>query len=190
MITDFNQLDLTKSYTYQDYLSWKFSERVELIMGKIFKMSPGPSRYHQDVSRNLSHFFSIYLWGQSCKLYTAPFDVVLQKGKKTTVVQPDICVVCDESKLDDQGCNGAPDLIIEILSPGNSNREMKEKFLLYEKNGVQEYWMVDPTNKDVLIYTLNKKKKYIGSKPFVDGEFVESQVLKGLKIDVNDIFRE
>ncbi len=190
MITDFNQLDLNKSYTYQDYLSWKFSERVELIMGKIFKMSPGPSRYHQEVSSNIHHFFSNTLWGKPCRLYAAPFDVVLQKGKKATVVQPDICVICDESKLDDQGCNGAPDLVVEILSPGNSNREMKEKFELYEKNGVLEYWMVDPANKSVLIYTLDEQLKYIGSKPFVKGESVESQTLKGLKIEVVDIFRD
>jgi len=190
MITDFNQLDLTKSYTYKDYLSWDFPERVELILGKIFKMSPGPSRYHQEVSSNLHHFFSNFLWEKSCRLYSAPFDVVLKKGAKTTVVQPDLCVVCDESKLDDQGCNGAPDLVVEILSPGNSTREMKEKFLLYEKNGVQEYWIVDPANKDVLVYTLNKQKKYIGSKPFVAGEFVETQVLKGLEMDVVDVFRE
>lgn len=190
MITDINQLDFNKSYTYKDYLSWNFPERVELILGRIFKMSPGPSRYHQRISTNLMYFLNNFLWKEPCNLYAAPFDVVLQKGKKTTVVQPDICVVCDESKLDDQGCNGAPDLIIEILSPGNSNREMKEKFHLYEKNGVHEYWMVDPTNKDILIYTLNEKKKYIGSKPFVEDEFVESQVLKGLKIDVVDVFRE
>ncbi len=190
MITNFNQLDLTKSYTYQDYLSWDFPERVELILGKIFKMSPAPSRYHQKVSRRLFRFIDQFFIEEQCELYSAPFDVVLKKGKKSTVVQPDLCVVCDESKLDDQGCNGAPDLIVEILSPGNSTREMKEKFLLYEKNGVKEYWIVDPANKDILVYTLNKEKKYIGSKPFVAGEFVETQVLKGLEMDVVDVFRE
>ena len=188
MITDFNQLDLTKSYTYQDYLTWNFPERVELILGKIFKMSPAPSRYHQSVSTNLMYFFNNHLWASpSCELFAAPFDVVLLKGKKTTVVQP---VVCDKSKLTQQGCEGAPDLIVEILSPGNTHREMKEKFELYEKNGVQEYWMVDLGNKSIIIYGFNGDQKYIGSKPFVTGETVESQILKGLKMDVTDVFRD
>ena len=191
MITNFNQLDLSKSYTYKDYLSWNFPERVELILGKIFKMSPAPSRYHQRVSTNLMYFYNNFLWkSTSCELFAAPFDVVLKKGKKSTVVQPDICVVCDQSKLTQQGCEGAPDLIVEILSPGNSRREMKEKFELYEKNGVQEYWMVDLGNKSVVVYRFNEEQKYFGSKPFVEGEVVESKILKGLKMDVADVFRE
>ena len=190
MITNFNQLDLTKSYTYKDYLSWDFPERVELILGKIFKMSPGPSRYHQKVSRRLFRFIDQFFIEEQCELYSAPFDVVLKKGKKSTVVQPDICVVCDQSKLTKQGCEGAPDLIVEILSPGNTRREMKEKFELYEKNGVQEYWMVDLGNKSVVVYRLNKEQKYFGSKPFVEGEVVESKILEGLKMDVADVFRE
>ncbi len=190
MITQFDQLDLTKSYTYKDYLSWRFPERVELILGKIFKMSPAPSRYHQKVSRRLFRFIDQYYIEEQCELYSAPFDVVLLKGEKSTVVQPDLCVVCDKSKLTKQGCEGAPNLIVEILSPGNTRREMKEKFELYEKNGVQEYWMVDLGNKSIIVYTYNEKKKYVGSKPFVEGEKVESQILKGLKMDVADVFKE
>ena len=189
MITDISQLDLNKSYTYKDYLSWDFPERVELLMGKIFKMSPAPSVVHQRISGNIFHLFSTFLWDSRCDLFSAPFDVILKKGTKSTVVQPDICVVCDISKLDKQGCNGAPEIVIEILSPGNSNREMKEKFELYEKNGVLEYWLVDPEHESVTVYSYNDKKKYIGSKPFVKGEVVKSEFLKGFKVEVELVFR-
>ena len=144
MITSLDQLDLNKKYTYADYMSWQFQERVELIKGRIFKMAPAPNRKHQEISGNLVHFISTFLWKKKCKFYHAPFDVRLIKEGNDTVVQPDICVVCDLSKLDKQGCNGAPDLVVEILSSGNNRKELKEKFLLYEINGVQEYWLINP----------------------------------------------
>ncbi|TXB63781.1 Uma2 family endonuclease [Phaeodactylibacter luteus] len=188
MITDINQLDLNKKYTYADYLQWGFKERVELIKGRVFKMSPAPSVKHQQVSRNLLHFLDALLWKQPCQLFHAPFDVKLNKKGKDTVVQPDICVVCEVSKLDEQSCNGAPDLIIEILSPGNSRKERKEKFELYEENEVKEYWLVDISENSVTVYTLNEHGRYIGSKPYVTGERPVSAVLPDLNIPLTEVF--
>lgn len=188
MITDISQLDLNKKYTYQDYLSWKFKERVELISGFIRKMSPAPSRKHQEISRNLIHFFDLFLWGKDCKLYHAPFDVRLSKEDQFTVVQPDLCVICDAEKLDDQGCLGAPDIIVEILSPGNSKSEQKDKFELYEKNLVPEYWLVQSSLDSIIVYHLNDHNEYIGSRPYVIGDLIESKVLPGLKVPVLEIF--
>lgn len=190
-ITNINQLDLNKTYSYADYLLWRFKERVELIKGKILKMSPAPSRKHQEISRNINRVLDQYFYGQKCKLYYAPFDVRIPRQSNNdkevfTVVQPDLCVVCDESKLDDKGCIGAPDLIVEILSPGNSKREMKDKFELYQESGVREYWIVDPNQESVLIYIL-KNGEYIGLKPVVDDTAV-SQIFPDLTIHTNDIF--
>lgn len=190
-ITNINQLDLNKTYSYADYLLWRFKERVELIKGKILKMSPAPSRKHQEISRNINRVLDQYFYGQKCKLYYAPFDVRIPRQsiddkEVSTVVQPDLCVVCDESKLDDKGCIGAPDLIVEILSPGNSKREMKDKFELYQESGVREYWIVDPNQESVLIYIL-KNGEYIGLKPVVDDVAV-SYIFPDLTVHTNDIF--
>ncbi len=190
-ITNINQLDLNKTYSYADYLLWRFKERVELIKGKILKMSPASSRKHQEISRNINRVLDQYFYGQKCKLYYAPFDVRIPRQSSDdkevfTVVQPDLCVVCDESKLDDKGCIGAPDLIVEILSPGNSKREMKDKFELYQESGVREYWIVDPNQESVLIYIL-KNGEYIGLKPVVDDVAV-SYIFPDLTVHTNDIF--
>ena len=153
VVNNFSDLDLTKQYTYADYLLWQFSERVELIKGFIVKMSPAPNRFHQKVSANISGIFYQIFRNKSCNFYAAPFDVRLpipSKKKDTTVVQPDFCVICDASKLDDTGCNGAPDLIIEILSPNNSKHDLDTKFKLYEEAAVLEYWIVEPVEKMIL----------------------------------------
>ena len=190
IVTNFSDLDLTKEYTYTDYLMWQFSERIELLRGFIKKMSPAPSRKHQDYSRNLSFSILKIIEKSPCKMYIAPFDVRLpipSAKKDTTVVQPDICIICDLTKLDDYGCNGAPDLIVEILSPGNSKHDADTKFRLYEEAGVQEYWMVEPEEKLVLIYTL-QNGIYIGLKPFSEGEIINSPSFPELKIEVDAIF--
>ncbi len=192
MITDIDSLDTQQYYTYQDYLTWNFKERVELLLGRIFKMSPAPNRRHQQISMNLTKQWLRLLDNKPCHLFAAPFDVRLPVSREAnqidTVVQPDLCVICDENKLDEQGCNGAPDLVIEILSSGNTNREMKEKFDLYEASLIPEYWIVDPTREDVLVYYLNKQQKYIGSKPFVAGEQVISLVFPDLTMAITEIF--
>ena len=154
-ITDISQLDLTKKYTYADYLTWQLVEgrsdvSVELIKGKVARMSPAPKRIHQRISGRIFAETEQYLRGKSCQVYHAPFDVRLAKIDVVTneaietVVQPDISVICDPAKLDEQGCIGAPDWIIEILSPGSMARDTKEKFDLYEENGVKEYWRGRP----------------------------------------------
>ncbi|MGM9511938.1 Uma2 family endonuclease [Larkinella sp. GY13] len=159
-ITDFSQLDLTKKYTYADYLTWQLDEWVELIKGKVARMSPAPKRIHQAISFNLSRILGQRLKGNTCRAYAAPFDVrlttmdVVTNEAIETVVQPDISVICDPAKLDEQGCIGAPDWIIEILSPGSMARDTKEKFDLYEENGVKEYWIVAPGEKNISVFVL------------------------------------
>lgn len=196
IITNIKQLDLNASYTYADYLLWNFKERVELIKGKIFKMSPAPSRSHQEISMTVTVILAKFLRNQSCRLYAAPFDVRLINFKEnskdhqiTSVVQPDLCVICDANKLDEKGCIGAPDLIVEILSPGNSKREMTLKFDLYEENAVKEYWIVNQSDKTILIYVL-KEGKYIGLKPIIETGKLESPTFPDLKFNVKNIFKE
>ena len=195
MITNINQLDFSKKYTYADYMTWRFEERVELIKGRIFKMSPAPNLNHQRISSIVHGEIYMYLKGKSCQVFPAPFDVRLpipsKKSKKaSTVVQPDITVVCDKRKLDKQGCNGAPDLVVEILSPGNTKREMKDKLEVYEKSGVPEYWLVDPEREYIIIYSLGKKGKYVGSTPFTDEDILKSEILKGFELDLAEIFTQ
>jgi len=190
IVTNFSDLDLNKTYTYADYLNWQFQERVELIKGFINKMNPAPSRKHQQVSSNIHGIFHNILKGKSCNLFHAPFDVRLpipNKTKDTTVVQPDICIICDESKLDDKGCKGAPDLIVEIISAGNAKHDADTKFKLYEEAGVKEYWMVYPEEKNIFLYYLSHQQ-YIGTKPFTEGEILQSKTFPDLKIPVDDIF--
>lgn len=187
-------------FTYADYVSWNFKERIELIRGKIFKMSPAPSIVHQKIAGNIYVAFDNFLKTKKCNVFIAPVDVRL-KGKPfrkkklrddeiTTVVQPDIIVVCDEEKLKDERCvDGAPELVIEILSPGNTRTETKYKFDLYEENGVEEYWVVYPEYKLIHVYLLNENGKY-GKPVFYEAnEHIKSTVLKGLRIPTNDIFK-
>jgi len=193
-ITKFKQLDLSGYYTYTDYLTWRFKERVELIKGMIFKMSPAPNMYHQRISMKLSGRLDAFLEGHKWEVFTAPFDVrlpvSLKKGKVDTVVQPDICVVYDEKKLEKQGCNGAPDLVVEILSPGNTKTEMRDKYAVYEESKVKEYWLIDPANEAGIIYRLDKKGKYVGSQFYTSGQQMVSKVIKGFKFDLDLIFPE
>ncbi len=193
-ITDLAQLDLNGTYSYADYIKWRFEERIELLRGKIFPMTPAPNVRHQRISTALSINLLNQLFNQKVLLFSSPFDVRLYNRKKSikaskeiyTVVQPDLCVICDTTKLDKQGCNGAPELVIEILSPGNSRREMNEKFELYQEAGVQEYWLVEPAEEMVLVYVLNEQEKYMGLKPATD--FVVSPLFPDLRISVADIF--
>lgn len=195
MITNINQLDFSKKYTYADYLTWQFKERVELIRGRIFKMSPAPNMYHQKISSNLQGIIWSFLKDKKCQVFSAPFDVRLplppkkRKGNKIdTVVQPDITVICDENKLDEQGCIGTPDIVIEVLSPGNTKREMTDKFTLYQNAEIPEYWLVDPEHLFVIIYQLNKKGKYISGAPYTNEMKIKSQILKGLIVDLTEVF--
>lgn len=191
-ITDYAKLDLKGIYSYADYLNWHFKERVELIRGKVRKMSPAPNNNHQSILLEASTRFAQYFDNKPCRVYFAPFDVrlpIAKPGKDTTVVQPDLCVICDASKLDKLGCKGAPDLIIEVLSPGNSKHEMKTKFELYEESGVKEYWIIEPQTRMVLVYVL-ESGKYKGLKPFSEGEDIQCVLFPHLHIRVDDIFKK
>ena len=179
-------------YTYADYLLFKIEERIELIRGKILKMS-GPNTKHQVASRELFCRLYNHLRHQPCKVFSAPFDVRLPvKNKKkdseiTTVVQPDIMVVCDTSIIDERGICGAPDLIVEILSPSNSKVEVKYKFELYEEAGVKEYWIVNPNEENIIIYHLTNGK-FIAGRPYASDDIIESKAVKGFSVLVDDIF--
>jgi Uma2 family endonuclease len=196
MITELNQLDFNKKYTYADYVLWQFQERVELLKGHLFPTA-APNVAHQQISSNLHGIIWSFLRKHPCNLFTAPFDVRLPlpankvtATKIDTVIQPDLCVICDDEKLDKQGCIGAPDLIIEILSPGNSKREMRDKFELYQEAGVLEYWVVDPERKSVFVYRMNKKtKKFVAQLPvFTDEDTLDSSVFEGLEIILEEVF--
>jgi Uma2 family endonuclease len=194
-IKQFNELDASLTYSYANYLNWLFPERVELIKGKIFKMSPAPSRVHQEISINLLKPLINFLEDKPCKVYAAPFDVRFPKESKAdkdvyTVLQPDICVICDKSKLDARGCIGAPDLVIEILSPGNTKMELLNKYRVYEEFGVKEYWVVSQSDQNILIYTLNDMGKFQPSKIFTLSEKIISTVLPGFELALDDVFED
>ena len=180
-------------------MTWKFEGMVELIRGKVFQMSPAPNRAHQKVSRNLLLKIGNYLEGNKCEVYNAPFDVrlPLPENQKTnnkieTVVQPDLCVICDPRKLDVQGCIGAPDWVIEILSKSTSKKDFTDKFEVYENAGVREYWIVDPESCILTTYLLNEEGKYkqASNRPYVRGESVPVAVFSGFSIEINEIFRD
>ncbi len=170
-ISRFKDLDLSRQYTYADYLTWKFSERVELLRGWVARMSPAPNRYHQAVSMAVTVGLANQLSNNSCNLYAAPFDVRLTRTNGgESVVQPDLCIICDPDKLTKQGCTGSPDWIAEIVDlpmgplpqegpphcfVGNSKRELDDKFALYEEAGVREYCIVHPLDRAVYRYVLN-----------------------------------
>lgn len=195
-IVSLSQLDVANGvYTYADYLTWKFEQTVELIRGKIMPMA-APSRRHQAMSWQLTLGIGNHFANHRCKAYAAPFDVRLYdriKSEKAnmevlTVVQPDISIICDLTKLDEKGCLGAPDLIIEILSPGNSSKEMKSKRLLYEEAGVREYLIFDPEHENVFQFHLMESEVFSPATIYVDDEILESVIFPDLRIDLKSIF--
>ncbi len=180
------------NYTYADYLKFEFEEMVELIRGKIFRMSPAPSSYHQEISSNLHGYIFQFFLKTKCKLYSAPFDVILAiDGKKeknsTTVVQPDLCIICDPSKIKKAGCFGAPDLVIEIISKHTSKKDLNNKYSVYEEAGVREYWVVLPKEEIIEVYVL-ENEKYIRKRAFVKEEKITSYIFPELSIELSLIF--
>lgn len=198
MITNIDQLDLQRRYTYADYLTWQFQEAVELIRGKVFRMSPAPNLGHQRVSSRLHGLLFSYVDGLhgSCEVFHASFDVRLPlpphmatDDQIDTVVQPDLCVICDPSKLDAKGCIGAPDWVIEILSPGTSHKDFQEKFEVYEHAGVQEYWIVHPHDDTLLTYQLDDTGTYQGrQKPYLPGDKVPVSVFPAWEVELGRVF--
>jgi Uma2 family endonuclease len=187
--------DLSGSYTYADYLTWSWDEMVELIDGKIFKMSPGPGTSHQSISGNLFVPIWNYFRGKKCKVFSAPYDVRLPGSSKkdrdiVTVVQPDICVICDPSKIDARGCLGPPDWIIEILSKHTSSKDIRLKFDVYEASGVREYWVVHPEEQTVLVYVLVNGKYKGRLRPYVVPAKISPTNFPDLIIDLAQVFSD
>ena len=196
-ITDISQLDFKKRYTYADYLTWAFDDRLELIKGWIYKMSPAPKRRHQAVSGNLFFAMKQYFNLCDCRVYEAPFDVRLKKNKGSdsevdTVVQPDISVFCDLTKLDDRGAIDAPDLVVEITSDSTMKKDYNEKFNIYEENGVQEYWIVNPDSHSMEIFKSdNNKFESAGVFNIHDGATeVNSVMFPDLKVNLIEVFKD
>lgn len=189
-ITEYGALDLSKRYTFSDYLNFQFKERVELIRGWIYAMSPAPKKVHQRISIKLVSNFLIIEKKGNCEVFHAPFDVRLpipSEEKQYTVVQPDICVFCDpDSKTDELGGIAAPDLIVEILSI-NKKHDTVTKFELYAEAGVPEYWIVDPDDQTIIIYTL-QNGQYAGSRLFQDELIIQSKSFPQIKFETSAIF--
>ena len=181
-------------YSYADYLTWEMDEMVELIKGKVFRQAAAPRRKHQEIVTRVLGELYVLLDGKTCRAYTAPFDVRLPSQSLNdedifTVVQPDICVVCDPEKLDPAGCIGAPDLIVEILSPGNNKKELQNKYNVYEESGVKEYWVIHPEEMTLLIYSLTEEV-YTASKLYTLGDVVSSNCIEGFTLDLDQVFRD
>lgn len=189
---DFNY---SGTYTYADYLKWTIEERLELIKGKIFRMTPAPNMRHQWISTKIFGPIWSALRHRSCKVFSAPFDVRLPRKSKNdediiTVLQPDICVICDPAKLDDRGCIGAPDIVVEILSPSNNKKELKNKYEVYEESGVKEYWVVSPQDKTFLAYILNAEGKYMPTRLMVGGDVYTTPILQDFVLDLEEVFED
>ncbi|CAH0270472.1 hypothetical protein SRABI27_04232 [Pedobacter sp. Bi27] len=194
-IKTLNEVDFSATYSYADYMRFEFEERLEIIKGYIFKMSPAPSRIHQKISGRISNPLYNALNGKKCEVYTAPFDVRLAKKTQDdkevfTVVQPDIVVVCDQTKLDRRGCIGAPDIVVEILSPGNNKKELINKYEVYEEAGVKEYWIVSPSEKTFFRYILDDNGKFQPTKLLTEGEEVTTTIIPGFKLILDEVFQD
>lgn len=192
-ISRLEDIDLSLTYSYGHYLNWLFDDRVELIRGKLFRMSPAPAPLHQQVSVHIASQLFNFLKNKTCKVYTAPFDVRFPGKSKAdrdiyNVLQPDICVICDPEKIDAKGCLGAPDIVVEILSPGNNKKELLNKYSVYEEFGVKEYWVVSPEEKTFLKYTLDESGRFRPSRLLTLNEKVYSAILPGFELDLDDLF--
>ena len=198
-ITSIDQLDLSATYTYADYLRWRLQERVELIWGKIFRMVPAPASGHQRVSRLIEDQISLIRLERrtGCRLYHAPFDVRFPKSPERlegpeelyTVVQPNICVICDLDKIDRKGCLGAPDWIVEIVSPSTAKKDLNDKFQLYESQGVREYWIVHPQDQTLNTFLL-REGHYALTGLYGPGQQAPIGIFPGYHVDLNEVFEE
>ena len=195
-ITDISQLDPDGSYSYADYLTWRFTEYVELIKGRIMRKMSAPTSQHQQIAADFTGEIHRYLKGKPCRIFPAPFDVRLLRStgngdaQVKTVVQPDISVICDLSKVDRRGCVGAPDWIIEIVSPSSLVLDTRTKFDLYAENGVAEYWIVFPGEQTVLAYALGAGEQYELTGTYTGPGPMHSRRLPELAIAWTDIFEE
>lgn len=183
------------SYTFADVLSWDEDERIEIINGEAFMMAT-PSRIHQEICFEIGRQLGNYLEGKQCRVYLAPFGVRLfeQDGDNpedvNSVVEPDISVVCDKSKLDKHGCKGAPDMVVEVLSPSSLRHDRLVKLNLYQQAGVREYWIVDPENKAVQVFLQDGKDFLRICEEYGCRDVAKVNVLDGCFIELNKVFSE
>ena len=181
-------------YTFADVLTWPDDERAELIDGEVVMMAP-PTTTHQLISGEIFRQLANYLEGKKCRAIPAPFAVRLfeKDGEAPedidTMVEPDISIVCDASKLDKHGCKGAPDMVVEILSPWTRRHDKFTKFNLYQKAGVREYWIVDPDGKYVQVFVLTDG--YYTAVDFGEaGDKLKVNVLEDCVVDLSRVFSE
>jgi Uma2 family endonuclease len=177
-------------YTYKDYLDTDEDYRAEIIDGQIYAMSP-PSRYHQKISQKLSLKLGNFLEGKACEIYYAPFGVRLfpkDDLSDDTYFEPDITVVCDRTKLDDRGCNGPPDMIIEIMSPSNRQNDLLVKFRKYLQAGVREYWIVNPEEKTVHVCILDNRQYRVSV--YDETQTAAVSILPGCAIELQAVFAD
>ena len=180
-------------FTFSDVLTWDENERIEIIHGEAFMMAP-PSRIHQEISGEIFRQLANYLEGKRCKVYSAPFGVRLferdgdSPGDVDTVVEPDISVVCNRSKLDDHGCKGAPDMLIEILSPSTLRHDQLVKLNLYQQAGVREYWIVDPMSKSVQVFLLDSEGFLRIHEVYGRTDVAKVNVLDGCFLELSKVF--
>ncbi|MBP3040420.1 Uma2 family endonuclease [Bacillaceae bacterium Marseille-Q3522] len=178
-----------KKVTYADYLTWPDEPRFEIING-IPNMQAAPSRQHQRIVTRLTGELYGYFKGKTCEVYAAPFDVRLSAAAEEAeyqVVQPDISIICNKSKLDDKGCKGAPDLIAEVLSPSTWQRDRIEKLNLYQKYGVKEYLLIYPNEKIFEQYCLTENNRYDIPAVFTEQDLFKSQIFPELQISLREI---
>ena len=183
-----------KKYSYADYLTWPEDERWEIIDGTPY-MQAAPTPVHQEIQMELSRQIANYLRDKSCKIYPAPFCVRLPHDEKNenevnNIVEPDISIVCDKSKIDSKGCNGAPDLVIEIISPSSTKTDKIIKFNKYEKAGVIEYWIVEPEPKIVSVFILQNNQRYSRPELYTEEEKVTVSLFPDLIIDLGVVFNQ
>lgn len=186
---------LNIKYTFKDYLTWDDGNRWEIIEGAPYCMSLAPTWKHQKVSGELFRQIANYLTGKSCLIFVAPFDVLLPAGDENnddvqTVVQPDLAVICERAILKDIGYIGAPDLIIEVVSPTSGKMDRVIKFNLYEKAGVKEYWLVQPEEKVLTVFQLGANQKYGRPESYSDEGLVKTAIFLDLTLDLKMIFAE
>ncbi|RZK24172.1 MAG: Uma2 family endonuclease [Hymenobacter sp.] len=195
-ITDISQLDLGQTYSYADYLSWRFTEYVELVRGRVLRKMSAPTSEHQQIAANLTIEIGRYLRRKSCRVYAARFDVRLLRSTGTgdsqikTVVQPDLSIICDLPKIDKRGCLGAPDWVIEIISPSSLVLDTRTKFDLYAENGVREYWIAFPGEQVITAYALGVEGQCELTGTYAEPGPMPSHTLPELAIEWADIFGE
>ncbi|WP_298199944.1 Uma2 family endonuclease [Desulfosporosinus sp.] len=187
--------NLDRKFTYKDYLTWSEEEQWELINGIPYNMTPAPSTQHQKIVTTLIAQFYNALKDSPSQVFGAPFDVRLPEQEKKsddifTVVQPDLAIICDRNKLDNHGCVGGPDLVIEVTSPSTLRKDIKDKFYLYEKAGVNQYWIIYPEQKTVVVFKLDKEGKFGRPDIYCETDLIQSEISRSIRIDLSEVFKE